>query len=82
MPSITFSDEALAIFAFAAYHQLASGEPVVDVVLEDGAGHAADPKAVSELQTGGFIETAGGRAAFTETGRSKIAAVVAALRSA
>ena len=35
MPSPTLSDKAVAVFAFAAYHQLSSGEAVVDVVLKD-----------------------------------------------
>ena len=50
MPSNTLSDKAIAVFAFAAYHQLSSGETVVDVVLHDGAGHAADPEAIKELE--------------------------------
>ncbi len=30
------SDKAVAVFAFAAYHEMSSGETVVDVVLKDG----------------------------------------------
>ena len=36
------SDKAVAVFAFAAYHEMSSGETVVDVVLKDGAGHGKD----------------------------------------
>ncbi|PVE22578.1 hypothetical protein DC522_20465 [Microvirga sp. KLBC 81] len=50
------SDEALAVFAFAAYHQLSSGQMVRSVVRRDGAGHKASDKAVSELQGRGLIE--------------------------
>ena len=82
MPSTALSDKAIAVFAFAAYHQLSSGEPVVDVVLKDGAGHSADPKAIAELETGGFVEAVGDRAAFTDAGRSRLAAVIEALRNA
>ena len=41
------SDKALAVFAFAIFHQLESSKPVSHVVLSDGAGHRADPDAVS-----------------------------------
>lgn len=44
------SDKALAVFAFAAYHQLESGDSITSVVAEDGAGHRADPEAIAELQ--------------------------------
>ncbi len=82
MPSKTLSDKAIAVFAFAAYHQLSSGEAVVDVVLKDGAGHAADPAAVSELEQAGLAERDGDRAAFTDGGKAKLAAVIEALRAA
>ncbi len=82
MPSTTLSDKAIAVFAFAAYHQLSSGEPVVDVVLKDGAGHAADPQAIQELETADLAKRDGDRAAFTETGKARLAAVIAAMRGA
>ena len=43
------SPKALAIFCFALYHQLTSGEEVSGVIAEDGAGHKADPEGVDEL---------------------------------
>ncbi|MGI3903480.1 MAG: hypothetical protein ACRYGP_19550 [Janthinobacterium lividum] len=82
MPSTTLSDKAIAVFAFAAYHQLSSGEAVVDVVLKDHAGHAADPAAIGELESSGLVRTDGERAIFTDIGRAKLAAVIAALRGA
>ena len=82
MPSATLSDKAVAVFAFAAYHQLSSGEPVTDVVLEDRAGHTADPEAIAELEAGGMATKTGERAHFTETGKAKLAAVVEAIRNA
>lgn len=44
------SDKALAIFAFAAYHQLGSGDTITSVVANDLSGHHADPEALSEIE--------------------------------
>ena len=82
MPSTTLSDKARAVFAFAAYHQLSSGEAVTDVVLSDAAGHKADPQAISELEAAGLVTKTGDRAAFTDTGKSRLAAMIEALRGA
>lgn len=49
------SDGALAVFAFAAYHELSSGQRVLSVVREDGAGHRANAAAVDELDERGLI---------------------------
>ena len=49
------SDKALSVFAFAAYHQLESGQKVTRVIRRDGAGHQADPEAVAELQQHGLV---------------------------
>lgn len=43
------SDQALAVLAFAAYHQLGSGDMVTSIVSSDASGHHADPAAVAEL---------------------------------
>lgn len=43
------SDSALAVFAYAAYHQLGSGDAVTSIVSNDAAGHKADPAAIAEL---------------------------------
>ena len=82
MDGTTLSDKALAVFAFAAYHQLTSGETVTDVVLHDGAGHAADPAAVEELESKDLATVSDDRAAFTPSGQAKLAQVIEALRSA
>ena len=76
------SDKAIAVFAFAAYHALSSGETVVDVVLQDGAGHAADPTAIRELEAAGLATTEKDRAVFTASGKTQLQGVIAALRGA
>ena len=82
MPATTLSDKAVAVFAFAAYHQLSSGEKVVDVVLHDAAGHAADPAAVEELEAKGLAKVANDRATFSDDGQAMLEKVIAALRGA
>ena len=82
MPSTTLSDKAIAVFAFAAYHQLSSGEAVIDVVLKDGAGHSADPQAIQELEAADLARKDGDRAAFTDAGKTRLEAVIAAIRGA
>ena len=82
MPNQTLSDKAVAVFAFAAYHQLSSGEPVVDVVLQDKAGHKADPAAIAELEEKDLARAEDDRAVFTDRGRVTLGKVVDALRAA
>jgi chromosome segregation and condensation protein ScpB len=74
------TDEALAVFAFAAYHQLESGEPVTRVVINDGAGHRADGKAVAELTERGLAEVENDRIAFTDSGEALLARIVETIR--
>lgn len=81
MASTTLSDKALAVFAFAAYHQFTSGEKVTDVVLHDGAGHAADPEAVQQLQDAGLVTVEHDRAVFTDAGQRVLGTVLDALRN-
>jgi chromosome segregation and condensation protein ScpB len=50
-----FSDKALSVLVFAAYHQLASGERVTEVVHHDNAGHSADQQGVEELRAAGLV---------------------------
>ncbi len=76
------SDKAVAVFAFAAYHQLESGQPVTKVIRQDGKGHKADEEAVSELETLKLAEAAGNDIVFTESGLSVLAKAVEALRAA
>lgn len=82
MPSTGLSDKAIGVFAFAAYHQLTSGEPVKDVILEDGAGHKADPDAIRELEQTGLARVEGDRAAFTDAGKGKLQSLIEAMRGA
>lgn len=82
MASTGLSDRALAVFAFAAYHQMSSGVAVTDVILKDGAGHEAPPEAIGELEAAGLAHKDGDRAAFTDAGKAKLEAVLAALRAA
>ena len=74
------SDEALAVFAFAAYHQLSSGQTVRSIVQRDGAGHKASDAAVSELRGRGLIEADGQDIAFTPQGETVLQGMIAALR--
>lgn len=74
------SDKGLAVFAFAAYHQLTAGEAVKQVVLQDDQGHEADGAAVEELQAAGLATATEGRIRFTESGLVQLEAVVAAMR--
>ena len=74
------SDEALAVFAFAAYHQLSSGQIVRSIVQRDDAGHSASDKAVSELRDRGLIQADGRDIAFTPQGEEVLQGMIAALR--
>jgi hypothetical protein len=62
------SDKALAVFAFALYHQLSTGDAITAVVAEDGAGHKADPQAISELEERGLARHEGKMITFTDAG--------------
>lgn len=76
------SDEALAVFAFAAYHQLSSGQAVRSVVQRDGAGHKASDDAVSELTGKGLIQADGEEIRFTDDGETALQGLISHLRGA
>ncbi|MBM6592744.1 hypothetical protein [Microvirga pudoricolor] len=76
----TISDRALAVFAFAAYHELESGQPVRSVARADQAGHKADDEAVAELTERGFVETDENYIRFTPTGEQLKQNVIDGLR--
>jgi hypothetical protein len=76
------SDEALAVFAFAAYHQLSSGQMVRSVIQRDGEGHKASDAAVSELSGRGLIEADGSEIRFTPQGEEALQGVVSGIRGA
>jgi hypothetical protein len=75
------SDKALAVFAFAAYHQLESGQPVTRVIRGDGKGHRADEAAVQELTERGLADIQGNDIAFSEGGLSVLAAAIDGLKA-
>lgn len=75
------SDKALAVFAFAAYHQLESGEPVTGVVRRDGAGHHADEEAIRELREAGLVTIDENRVSFSDQGEAVLGALIGALRT-
>jgi hypothetical protein len=74
------SDKALAVFAFAAYHQLESGQRVSSVVQNDGAGHKADDDAVNELSDRGLARADGSSIHFTEEGERALQTVIDGIR--
>jgi hypothetical protein len=74
------SDEALAVFAFAAYHQLSSGQMVRSVVQKDGAGHKASDAAVEELTGWGLVEADGAEIRFTPQGEEALQGVISGIR--
>lgn len=82
MPDDSLSDKALAVFAFAAYHQLSSGQPVTKVVREDGRGHKADEDAVSELQARDLVVVEGHDIRFSDEGLRLLSAAIEGLGQA
>jgi chromosome segregation and condensation protein ScpB len=78
----SLSDKALAVFAFAAYHQLESGQPVTSVIRSDGAGHKADEEAVSELVGQQLIASDGNDLVFSQQGLNILARIIEGLRTA
>ena len=76
------SDKAVAVFAFAAYHQLESGQPVKKVIREDGNGHKADEEAVGELERLNLAKAEGNDITFSESGLATLAKAIEGLRSA
>ena len=80
MSNASLSDKALAVFAFALYHQLSSGEPVSGVIARDAAGHQADPQAVSELESADLARPEADRIVFTEAGLALLGRLAEAMR--
>ncbi|WP_375460073.1 hypothetical protein [uncultured Enterovirga sp.] len=76
------SDKALAVFAFAAYHQLGSGQPVKSVIRDDGQGHRADEAGVAELQSAGLVEPGAGEITFTSEGLTFLSRAIEGMRTA
>jgi chromosome segregation and condensation protein ScpB len=80
-PEPSLSDKALAVFAFAAYHQLESGLPVTKVIRSDGAGHTADEEAIAELVERELIVADGNDLAFSQQGLKKLGRIIEGLRA-
>lgn len=74
------SDKALAVFAFAIYHQLGSGDAVTSVVTSDASGHKADPGAIAELVTAELAIEGEGRLHFTPAGQLMLSQIVDRIR--
>jgi hypothetical protein len=74
------SDKALAIFAFAVYHQLDSGDVVTSIVADDGSGHRADPAAVEELTGLVLMERVDDRLHFTDAGQLMLSQIIDRIR--
>jgi len=75
------TDEGRSILVFAAYHELLSGQPVREVVLDDGLGHQASTSGQSELSDAGLIRIDGNRAHITEEGEQVLASLLNSIRS-
>jgi hypothetical protein len=76
------SDKALAVLAFAIYHELESGARVSHVIKDDGAGHRASPEGVEELERLGLANSEADRIAFTKQGESVLDTLLSAMRQA
>ena len=74
------SDRAIGVFAFAAYHQLSTGQKVRGVTLGDGKGHGLDPDAVDELAQRGLATVTEREVAFEERGDAILAEVIERIR--
>ena len=82
MADTPLSDGAYAVFAFAAYHQLQSGQPVTKVIIDDGAGHRADDIGRGQLRDRELISEDGNSIVFTDAGLALLATVVDGLKAA
>ncbi|HEX2553673.1 MAG TPA: hypothetical protein VHL98_08230 [Microvirga sp.] len=76
------SDKAMAVFAFAAYHQLDSGQRVSSVVRRDGAGHHADREVIAELEARGLATADDAAISFTPDGEAALERAVQGLKRA
>lgn len=74
------SDKALAVFAFAAYHQLSSGDAISSVVARDSAGHQADPAAVDELVQRELASASADRIELTDAGQLMLSQIIDRIR--
>ncbi len=75
------TDRALAIFAFAVYHELESGTRVTSVNADDHGGHRADPSGVNELIQYELARREADYIAFTERGAEVLQQILATMRA-
>ena len=76
------SDPALAVFAFAAYHQLSTGDAVTSLVSNDASGHSADPTAVAELVQLHLATQKDNRLQLTAEGQLMLSQIIDRIRGA
>ena len=76
------SDKALSVFAFAAYHQLESGQKVTKVIRRDGSGHQADPEAVQELESAGRVKASADEISFEPEAERILEQIIEGMRRA
>jgi hypothetical protein len=76
------SDKGIAVFAFAAYHQLEGGHPVREVIVSDRTGHSANPEAIRELEELGLLTRDGNRVSFTDQGEAMLDNVIKSMQQA
>ncbi|MDB5612645.1 MAG: hypothetical protein JWQ22_298 [Devosia sp.] len=74
------SDKALAVFAFAAYHQLESGDAVSSLVSNDKNGHKADPAAIEELVQAELATEHEDRLRLTDAGQLMLSQIIDRIR--
>lgn len=74
------SDKALAVFAFAAYHQLSSGDTVTSIVSRDHENHHADSAAVTELVERDLVHEEGDWLHFTPAGQLMLSQIIDRLK--
>lgn len=79
-PTDQISNKSLMVSAFAAYHQLQSGQTVREVIAPDGVGHSADPEAIEELGKFGLVVKDGNRVSFIDQGETVLDRVVKNMR--
>ncbi len=79
MPQLT--DRALAICAFAIYHELESGTQVTSVIADDHAGHRADPSGVNELVQYELAREEADHIAFTDRGAEMLQQILLTMRA-
>ncbi|MGY2050423.1 hypothetical protein [Methylobacterium sp. JK268] len=76
------SDRALSIFTFAAYHHLATSQPIRAVVRQDDAGHRADPEGAAEVESRGYATLSDDAITFTPEGVAVVEQIVRGIRQA